>query len=447
MATETPVAPPAPAAAPAAAPVIAPVAPPVKNVTPPIPAAQRVAPKPLEKPTAARARVPVEMDLAASLRKVSADVGLMGADGVAPAKPETAVVAAPAEAAAPVAAPVSAETKPVEAKPELKPVPDDFDPFADIKEPDGMSEKSKEGWKALKKESSTKLKDAQQKYNEAIAQLDNFRKATPAQQEDVAKLKAELLTAQDRLAVFDVTQTPEYARQFVEPKAKAITEAKTLLSDNGKDVPNMDALLLLPRAEFAKKVSEMAADMPAYDQSSFVNSLRQAYQIQGDSAQALTKAQELRQSLEQKRAATERQAFEETFSNYDEMVKPWTATDGADATERAAIESFNKERAELKAQAEKYAFGKMDPKGVAELAAKAASADLINKHAIPKMNREYAKLQQLNSELVAEITAIKAAKKPGSFTQTEAPSVDTGKPMSYSQIMAQAKAKSGQSRQ
>lgn len=435
MATETPAAP-APVAAPAA---------PAKTVTPPVPAAQTVVTKATPKqatndPAKAKAALPKQDDLMANLKKVSAQVGSIGADGIVPPKPsETPAADAPKPAEPPAEAPV--------AQAKAEPAAPAKDRFSDIKPPDNATEVTLKGWDAFKTKANAEVTAAEQRLSEAQAQLDNYRKATPAQQEDVAKLKSDLQAAHDRLAVVDLSAHPDFQKQFIEPKKKAVSEATMLLTDNAKEVPDMQALLGLPRPEFAKRVSEMAAEMPAFDQGSFVNAMRTAYQVEGDSKGALSRASELRAGLEQKTAAQQREAFEATFSTFQTNLKPLSAPDGATADERAEVEDYNRAMASIRPSAEKYAFGSMDAKGVAELAARGAGLDFIVQKAVPRMQKEYAKSQQLIADLTAELSAIRAAKKPGTFTATEAPAADPGAPKSFSQIMSEAKAKSGQSRQ
>lgn len=409
--TPAPVAPAAPAA-----PAPAPVAP-TKPVTPAIPKAQAAsAPKPatpalLATVTPRGTPTPPE-SLSQALSKVSREV--FEPKPAAPAEPAAAVPAAPAAAAA------------VEAPPPSPPA----DLFADIKQPDGMSEKSLEGWKALKAQASNKIAIAEKRYTDAISELDVLKKATPAEAADAARLKADLQAAHDRLAVLDVQSHPEHQRKFAVPQKRALDDAQSLLADNMVEgAPDVASLLTKSRNDFSKTISELAAKMPVYDQSSFTSSMREAYRLHIEEKAVLATARELLPQLQAKSAQQQRKAFEATWAEFDGKVKPLPMPDNATNEQRAEVQAYNEALAGIKTTAEKNAFGRLDEKGVADLAAKAAALDFMATRAMPRMEREFASARNLIAELTAELAAIKGKKNPGTFTGPtgEPAAVDTSK--------------------
>jgi len=338
-----------------------------------------------------------------------------------PAKPAT-----PPSASTPPAAtqtPAAAKETVSAAKPEATPAATpaaEADIFAHVAEPEMKTEASKAGWKALKTEATAKVKEAEKKYSEAMAQLETYKKATPADSAEAARLKAELQAAEDRLAILDVQSTQQFTKQYVEPKKKALAEASTLLSDNAiEGAPNLADLMSKPRAEFSKIVSELAAKMPAFDQGSFVASMREAYRLTGEQQGALSKAGELKQQMAQKAAAEARNAFEEGKTEFNTRIPALPIPEGADEERVTQITEFNKAREAALAEAERYAFGKMTEREVAGIATRAASLNLIAHHVLPAVQKENAELRSLNKQMADELSAIKAAKNPGKFTQQQ----------------------------
>lgn len=299
----------------------------------------------------------------------------------------------------------------------------DADPFAHIQEPEFKNKTRADEWKAFKSEASQKVRDAEKKYAEATAQLESYKKATPAQTEDAERLKSELKQARDALAVYDLKHDPEFTRQFAEPKKKALDEAKMLLSSNEvADAPDMAALLSKPHKEFSKAVSELAAKLPAYDQGSLVASMREAYRLHGEESGALTKASELKAAIESKRAMVARQGFDEAKSEFTSRIPAMTIPEGASAEKIAEVNSYNEAREAAMAEAERFAFGKMNERDAAGIATRAASLNLVAHHVLPAVKRERDAAVALNAQLLAELTAIKANKRSPGFNEGASPS-------------------------
>ncbi len=417
MATETPVSP-SPAA---------PVAP-VPSAPPPVPAAQQAsykapapkAPAPAA-PTAQSDNASIQERLRAVAKEAFANAKEeAGTDFVAepnePAKKPEPKAEKPAEKP-------KAEKKTVfdavasEDKPKAEPVAEVKDRFSDVQEPTGATETTKTGWKALKEKANAEISAAEKRLADANAQLETFRRASPAEQADVAKLKADLQAAHDRLAVLDLSAHPDFRSQFVEPKKNALAKAHSLLTDNAVEgAPDIGALLDKPRAEFSKALTEAAAKLPLFDQADFMANAREAYRLNGEEKNALANASSMREQLVAKTAQQEKQSFEEVWKPFDQLVKPREVPDGADDAVKSEVQQYNEARAALRAEAERNIFGKQTPKDIATIGAKAATTDFLVRQVIPSMQREYSKLLEHDKQVTAELAAIHAAKSPGTFS-------------------------------
>ncbi len=306
----------------------------------------------------------------------------------------------------------------VEVKPPAE-APADSDPFAHVKPPEGISENALTGWKALKTEAAKKLADTESRWREAQARLDLMAKAAPAETAEVATLKEQHQKALDRLAVLDLQNHPDFEKQYVQPKTKAIEEAKMLMADNAvTDAVDFNALLGKPRSDFAKAVTELASKMNDFDKVAFTASMREARRVHDESRGALEQAATLRSGIEAKTAAQQKQAFSEVFGNLgeaDAFLNTVQIPDSAPPEEKAELAAYNQSVAQVRSMAEANAFGRLDPKGAAAIASKAAILDFVVKTAMPRLNREYSTVVAERNALAAELSKIKAAKNPGNF--------------------------------
>lgn len=423
--TATPPAKPA-AVAPAPTPAPAPTAAPSKAtpVAPAIPAAQKASVR--QAPavaTTTNSRTPPEAPptLDNEMRKLAEEHFKPKADDSAPI-PETKTKPAPL-----------AEASPSD-KPAATPPLAEADPFAHIKEPEFKTEASREGWKALKKEAAEKVKLAEQKFAEAAAKLETYQKATPADTAEAARLKAELKDAHDKLAVFDLRSSPDFVRQYVEPKTNALKEAGEIIAYNGKAAGDLSKLLELPLKDFNAQVSDLTKDMNGMDAQTVQASLRQAHKLANEEKNALSKSGELKAALEAKHAAAERSAFEETRNEFTSKVPEIQIPDGADEEKIAEVRAYNEARLAAVKKAESYTFGKMDAKGIARVAQQAAALEVVAQHLIPSLQRDLKRASELNAQLAAELQAIKAGKNPGKFTESAAPAAASTGTKSFQQL-------------
>lgn len=333
--------------------------------------------------------------------------------------PPLPVVAEPAA----VTPPAAVEVPPTAVTPSVAAEP--VDRFADIAEPEGISEAGKKGWKALKTKAEVEITTAQKKLADAEAQLTTLRKATPADLADVEKLRGEHKTALDRLAVLDLKNHPDFTRQYTEPKAKALVEASEVLTYNNKT--SLDpAILEKPMKEFNAAVAEATKDLNSMDANIVQSSMRSAYKLANEEKSALAKAGELRSGIEAKDAQQRTQAFEKVYGNlgFENLISPKEAPAEATAEQRAQVAEYNAALSQTRSMAEKNAFGRLSSEDAATVATKAAYLDVMVKHVVPVLEKGYSAVVAERNALAKELQAIRGLKQPGSFT---APAeVDTG---------------------
>lgn len=315
------------------------------------------------------------------------------------------------------------------------------DPFANIKPPEGMSEASQQGWKALKEEAAKKIQEAQRQAADAMTRLSTFEKAAPAESAELQKLRDDHKAALDRLAVLDVQSHPDFAKQYSEPRLKALTEAKEILDFNGKNA-DLTKLLHLPMKEFNAAVAEMTNQMNGMDANVVQSSLRNAYKITNEEKAALANAGALRESLSSKVAAEQKKAFEQTWGKFDGaegFLQTLDIAPDMSPEEQAEIKSYNDAVAATRQTAEQYAFGRLDPQNAAKIAGKAAILDTLTKVVVPRMEREYSQIVKERNALLAELKGIREAKNPGNFTTTPGTAPSDAK-SAYEQAKAGLKA-------
>lgn len=392
-----------PPAAPAATP---PPAAPAQAPTPPIPAAQAASvPPPKAAPVSSRQ----PKDAPEAPTSIEADLKKLAADMLTP-KPK---------GEKPAEKPAAAEPPKADAKPADKPAaPAEREPL-DIPEPKDMSPENLGNWKTWREQAKKEITDERKAREALAAQLEVYKKATPADSEKATRLEAQLKQAHDELAVYNLKGHPDFVKQYVEPKRNALKEAGEIVAYNGKEGVDLAAILELPQKDFNAKVSELTKDMNGMDATTVQSALRQAHKITADEKGALSKAGELKQQLESKAAMVARQAFEEGKTEFTTRIPEFAIPEGASETKIAEINAYNKARAEALAEAERFTFGKMSEREVAGVATRAASLNLMAHHVLPAVQRDLKAATALNQELAAELAAIKKGKTAPAFVGTK----------------------------
>lgn len=345
------------------------------------------------------------------------------------------------------------EKKPEAAKPDAKakvpaekskvetPVaPVEKDALEGIEPPEGASEKTVKDWKAFREKASEEINRVKNERASIAAELATYKKSTPADAADIAKLKADLQASNDRLAVLDLTSHPDFQRQFSEPKKKALATASALLADNAVEgAPDIAALLDRPRGDFSKALTEAALKLPLFDQADFMANAREAYRLHGEEKGQLANASQLRQQLQAKSAQEARTAFESSRAEFTTRIPSLEIPDGASKERIAEINEFNAAREATMQEAERMTFGKMTEREVADVATRAAALNMMAHHVLPKITRDRDAANTLVAQLTAELTAIKQAKSSPSFSGDQSAAPKDPSKMTFHDAMEEAK--------
>ncbi len=315
-----------------------------------------------------------------------------------------------------------AESKPAEAKPE---VPDadalDFDKV----EIDGrVSAKATEAFKMVKAKANAqiaKLREDMTAAQRKAATLEEQLKTAPVgtmTNAEAEAMKAKVKDLSDKLLVTNLAEHPTFRAQFTEPKLNAVTAAGEILSSQKVEGVDIGKLLSLPRADFAKQVSEVAAKLPSFDATEFSSQMRTAYQLQQGETAALSKAHETYDALQKNFKESGVAAFNRTLEKMGgDLTKlmpkaeiPKTAT----AEQLEEINRYNAAIDSLAPTARQIALESASPDQVAASALKAAAYDFHIQHALPKILGEYQRLQAALVEAQAELKAVRG-KNPNNF--------------------------------
>lgn len=269
--------------------------------------------------------------------------------------------------------------------------------------------------------------------------------AQPAADAETERLRAEHKQMADRLAILDLQSHPDFARQYSEPKNKAVAEANEVLAFNNKEA-DLKALLAKPQKEFNAALAEVIKDLNPVDATTVVTAMRTAYKTDQAEKQALTKASELASNLQSQSAHNAKKAFESVWKDLGPtgyFLTTLEAGQEATAEEKTEISKYNEAVGAVRAAAEKYAFGQSDPKQAASLATKAATLDFMLSHGVPRMQKEYSQLVSLNRQMAEELAALKGQKSVGSVAGAAADSGGGSQKTSVQDLVAQAYGTSG----
>lgn len=307
--------------------------------------------------------------------------------------------------------PAKADTPPV--KTEAAPAAPEW-PGEKLELPANASAEAKTNFASMKasmKQEWLKEKNARA---EAEKQLAVRAAAAPADTAELERLRAEHKAAQDRLAVFDLQSHPDFVKQFVQPKEKAMATVKEVMEyqTTPKDTGELAVLLGKPMKDFNAAVSEITKDMNSADAATVATSLREARNIHAAEQSALSKSTELRSQLQAKTAQQQKQAFEAVATEVTSSLKRIEITDGMSADEKAASASYNQRLDSLRASAEKRAFGNITEREVARMAFESEQLALMREHIVPGLERRFAAQNQVISDLTAQIESLRGTRAP-----------------------------------
>lgn len=236
--------------------------------------------------------------------------------------------------------------------------------------------------------------------------------AAPAEAAEIDRLRQEHKLATDRLAIMDLQNHPDFTRQFVEPKKKALALASEVLSYNGKEGVELAPLLAKPLKEFNAAVSEFTKDMNTADAATVSQSLRDARSLHTQEQAQLSNSGEIRTQLQAKAALEQKRAFEEVAGGILPNFAKMEITEGMDATAKESALNYNKSVDTLRQRAEAKAFGKVSEKDVARMAFADVALDHMVHHAVPALEAHSAKQSELIASLTAELEGLRGKKSP-----------------------------------
>ncbi|MFZ9725660.1 MAG: hypothetical protein ACO3EH_00505 [Ilumatobacteraceae bacterium] len=264
--------------------------------------------------------------------------------------------------------------------------------------------KSRAGWDELKKRANEERKlrlelEQKLKSSPTTSTVDEATKAR------LAELEQQNKTYSEKLKVFDLKNHPDFVAKYVEPANAAKAALESIATTDEVEV-NVAELLSLKGKALNRAVSEAMDQMTPYARVKFQSALDSYFSTQMNAEQALAQADQTLQSMRQTGGARSRASFDEVAQKYSGAFLP--ATVDEKAPDAAAV-AYNAALAAIGAQAETYAFGQIDERGVADLSHKAALYEFTMQHGIPRIASLYGAELSARDAKIAELeTQVKA---------------------------------------
>jgi hypothetical protein len=275
------------------------------------------------------------------------------------------------------------------------------------------------------------LNAAREETRQLKTQLDAAKSGAPAADTaEIDKLRAEHKTMSERLMLVDLREHPRFQAEFVAPQQQALTSASELLTAAGVTNIDVQSLLLKPRAEFGKAVSEAAQKLSDFDRTDFAENMRKAWTLHQQAGAALTKSRETYGALRNQTDAQHKQVFERTWGRaagqVAEHIVELEVPENATADVRSEIESYNSAFKGLRTVAEQRALGVASTESVAENAIKSAAYDFHIQQAMPRLMKEIDGLLTLNRQLAAELKGVRDRNPNRQISGSPAPGAGSG---------------------
>ena len=270
--------------------------------------------------------------------------------------------------------------------------------------------KSRAGWDELKKRASEERKirlELEAKLKAApTATVDEATKAR------LAELETQNKTYSERLKLLDLRSHPEFVAKYVEPANAAKAAMESIAKGDEVDV-NVGEILTMKGKALNAAVSDVMDKMTPYARVKFQAALDQYFATQVGADQAIAQADETLKSMRQTGGARSRASFDEVAKNYSEAFLPAQVDEKAADADKQAAAAYNAALATINKQAETYAFGQIDERGVADLSHKAALYEFTMNHGIPRIaalyGAELSKAASRISELETQVKALTGA--------------------------------------
>ncbi len=228
---------------------------------------------------------------------------------------------------------------------------------------------------------------------------------------EIERLRAEHKTMSDRLALVDLREHPKFQAEFLQPQSQALQAAAELLVAGGVSGVDVSSLLLKPRADFGKAVSEAASKLSDFDRTDFAENMRKAWTLNENSKAALSKSREIYGAMRNQSESSQRAAFDKTWGKaagqVAEHIVELEVPDNANEATRTEIEQYNAAFKGLRTVAEQRAFGPASAEVVSENAIKSAAYDFHIQKAMPRLMQEFNELLTLNRAMAAQLQAVR----------------------------------------
>lgn len=267
--------------------------------------------------------------------------------------------------------------------------------------------KSRAGWDELKKRASEERKlrlelEAKLKSAPASSTVDEATKARLAELENQNK------TYSERLKLLDLRSHPEFVAKYVQPAEQAKAAMENIAKTDEVEV-NVGELLTMKGKALNRAVSEAMDQMTPYARVKFQAALDSYFATQTGAEQAIAQADETLKAMRQNGGARSRASFDEVAKNYSGAFLPAQVDEKAPDESKQAAAAYNAALASIGKQAETYAFGQIDEKGVADLSHKAALYEFTMNHGIPRIAALYGAELSARDAKIAELeTQVKA---------------------------------------
>lgn len=276
----------------------------------------------------------------------------------------------------------------------------DIDKFAD---PDEKS-KSYPDWKSLKqvaKEARAERDALRAEVEKMRTQTvpDDARKATEAR---LAELEAQNKAYSERLKLVDIRSHPDFVNEFVTPRENLLKEVTDTLKEYGVEA-DVAQILGADRKTFATKLSELASDLPEFERTNLFANANKFRELGAKASAVVADSSKYVEEKNQKFAAETRATFDAVAATTLSGIKPIAVPEGADDALKADIEVYNTALAGVRKTSEDLAFGRMDAKGVAQMAQEAAMFRFMRATGMPMMQKTLARDLSSRDARIAEL--------------------------------------------
>jgi hypothetical protein len=376
----------------------------------------------------------------ADISHIAAADKFFAADAAPPpaeTKPAVTAATSPTPATDPLAAVLKGKQAAPAPTADADPQIDDIDKGLQAPREDS---KSRAGWDELKKRASEERKlrlelEKKLKTAPATATVDDATKAR------LAELEAQNKTYSERLKIIDLRSHPEFVAKYVEPANAAKAAMESIAKSDEVEV-NVGEILTMKGKALNSAVSEVMDKMTPYARVKFQSALDQYFATQVGADQAIAQADETLKSMRQTGGARSRASFDEVAKNYSEAFLPAQIDEKAADPDKQAAAAYNTALASIGKQAETYAFGQIDERGVADLSHKAALYEFTMSHGIPRIASLYNAALSSRDAKIAELeTQVKAltGASPSLAGGAGAPSAGDTPPANESHLQAAAR--------